>query len=105
MADPVDQGAEPEEKGVPRLVRFLAQHMAFGIALGAAFASLLIMTDAGGLRTVLDRVSEPFIALLLLYVMCALTFGSVAMGVGIMSLPWGEPCDMRDPERKDADGE
>lgn len=101
--EPVRPDDESTER-IPRLLRLLGLHLALGIAFGTAFASLLMMTDSGGLRTLIGTTSEPYLALAALYVMCALTFGSVLMGIGVMTLPWGEPCDMRDPGKKNGDG-
>ncbi len=88
---------------MPVLLRFLARHLAFGVAVGVAFASLVILTNTAGLNDLLSADEHPYVAILMLNVMCALTFGSLAMGIGVMTLPWGEICDMR--ERKDDDDE
>lgn len=88
---------------MPLLLRFLARHLAFGVAVGVAFASLVILTNTAGLNDLLSADEHPYVAIFMLNVMCALTFGSLAMGIGIMTLPWGEICDMR--ERKDDEDE
>lgn len=85
----------------PQLLRFLATHMAFGIAIGVAFASLVVLTNTAGLNDLLTGDEHPYIAIAMLNIMCALTFGSLAMGIGVMTLPWGDLCDMR--QRKEPD--
>ena len=82
---------------MPQLLRFLALHMAVGLAAGVIVASLMIQLNLAGLKDLLIEEQEPFIAIFLLYAFNALTFGSVAMGVAIMTLPYDEICDMRDP--------
>ncbi len=89
------------EQKTPRLLRFLAQNMLLGIALGVVFSSILILTNTAGLHDLLTGDEHPYVAIFMLNVMCALTFGSLAMGVAVMTLPWGKICDMR--ERKDDD--
>jgi hypothetical protein len=95
-SDPV-----PPAPRTPQLLRFLAAHMGFGIAVGIAFASLVVMTNTAGLNDLLTGDEHPYIAIAMLNIMCALTFGSLAMGIGVMTLPWGKLCDMR--ERQDHD--
>jgi hypothetical protein len=86
---------------MPQLLRFLLRHLAFGVSVGVAFASLVVLTNTAGLNDLLSADEHPYVAIFMLNVMCALTFGSLAMGIGVMTLPWGEICDMR--ERKDDD--
>jgi hypothetical protein len=72
------------------LLRFLGLRMGLGIALGVTFASLVVMTNTAHLHDLLAGDGQAYLALFMLYVMCALTFGSVAMGAAIMLLPWRE---------------
>lgn len=71
---------------LPRIVRFLGGHMAFGLAVGTAFASALVMTNAGGLKDLIAGDGHPYLAIFVLHFMFALTFASVAMGVGVMTM-------------------
>jgi hypothetical protein len=87
----------PGTRRVPELIRFLGLHMAIGLAIGVIIASAMIMSNLAGLRDLLVDAEEPLVAILLLYAFNALTFSSVAMGVGIMNLPYDGICDMRDP--------
>ncbi len=77
------------QQQAPRLIRFLAGYMLLGLALGIAFASLVVLTNTAGLNDLLTGDEHPYIAIFMLNVMCALTFGSLAMGVAVMTLPWG----------------
>lgn len=86
---------------MPVLLTFLGGHMALGLALGVAFAALLLMLGVAGLKTLIATTSEPAVALILFYAFNALTFASVAMGIAVMTLPMDDVCDMRDPERRD----
>lgn len=95
----------PRWANIPKLVRFLALHLALGAAIGVAFASLVIMSDVSGLKTLIADASNPYLVLALLYAMNALTFGALTMAIGVMTLPFEGGCDMRDPEdRPDDEG-
>lgn len=72
---------------LPRIVRFLAVHMAFGLFVGIAFASVLILTNAAGLNDLLAGDTSPMLPMFVFYFMFALTFASVAMGIGVMTMP------------------
>jgi hypothetical protein len=89
---------------IPQLIRFLGLHLAMGIAIGVIVASLMIWSNLAGLKDLLVEEEHPFIAIFLLYAFNALTFGSVSMGVGVMTLPYDGVCDMRDPNDKDDHG-
>jgi hypothetical protein len=88
----------------PQLIGFLGLHLATGLAIGVIVASLMIMSNLAGLKDLLVEAQEPFVAIFLLYAFNALTFGSVSMGVGIMTLPYDSYCDMRDPGDTDDQG-
>ncbi len=89
---------------IPRLIRFLGLHLATGVAIGVIVASLMIWSNLSGLKDLIVEAHEPFIAIFLLYAFNALTFGSVSMGIGIMTLPYDSVCDMRDPHDSDDQG-
>lgn len=88
---------------VPRLLRFLALHLALGAAIGVAFAAIVIMSNVSGIKTLIAESSNPYLVLILLYGSNMLTFGSLAMAVGVMTLPLDNVCDMRAPEDRDDD--
>ncbi|MGE5265935.1 MAG: hypothetical protein ACM3L9_01075 [Deltaproteobacteria bacterium] len=92
-----DVAATKRNARLPHLVRFLGLHMATGLAVGVLIASLMIFTNLAGIKDLLVETQEPFIAIFLLYAFNALTFGSVAMGIAVMTMPYDGICDMRDP--------
>jgi hypothetical protein len=94
----------PAKLQVPTLIRFLGLHLAIGLAIGVFVASLMIWSNLGGLKELLVAEREPFVAIFLLYAFNALTFGSVSMGIGVMTLPYDGVCDMRDPNDKNEEG-
>jgi hypothetical protein len=77
--------------------------MATGLAIGVFVASAMILTNLAGLKDLLVEAQEPAVAIFLLYAFNALTFGSVSMGVAVMTLPYDGTCDMRDPDDGEGD--
>ena len=67
-------------------VRFLVRHAVLGIAAALVFGGLLIASDVGGLRTLAGADESGWLYLLLLFFGLAVTFGSAAMGISVMSL-------------------
>lgn len=107
---PIDLPPPPPVKPIgsgdwPKLLTFLAVHLAFGAAIGVAFASLVIMSNVSDIKTLIADSAEPYLAVALLYAMNMLTFGAMGMGIGVMTLPLDAPCDMSDPEDRDDNGE
>ncbi|MGD9784035.1 MAG: hypothetical protein AB7E80_12795 [Hyphomicrobiaceae bacterium] len=88
--------SHPDDGEPHRLLTFLALHAALGVALGIAFASLVVLTNVAGIKDLLTDSSEPFIPMILFFASCALTIGSVTMGIAVMSLPLEEPDDNED---------
>lgn len=95
----------PASEKWPKLLTFLALHLAFGAAIGVAFASLVIMSNVSDIKTLITESAEPYLAVALLYAMNMLTFGAMGMGIGVMTLPLDAPCDMRDPHDRGEEGE
>lgn len=75
---------------------FLAKHLAVGVTAGLVFCGTMLGMDVGGLRTLLVAADSVGIGLYLFVGSICITFGSVAMGVGIMSL--GDHADHADRE-------
>lgn len=75
-----------QKSRMPYLLWFLGLHMAEGAAIGVIFSSLLIMTNAAGLRDLLLEQSY-LLPMLLFYIFNALTFASISMGIAVMRLP------------------
>jgi hypothetical protein len=69
------------------LLKLLAINLALGLALAGVIVGGLLLTDAHGLRSLIERDSASFIALALLTFGFAVTFGSVLMGAAVMLLP------------------
>lgn len=68
----------------PALIRFLAGHFLAGSAGAVVFLGALLLTDHAGIATLARESSHgPLAIAMLLFALC-LTFGSVAMGIGVM---------------------
>ncbi len=78
----------PHEKHV---VLFLLRHLLYGTVGGVTFGMLMLAFDIAGLRTLAFNSQQPALALGLLFFGLFVTFGSVGMGVGIMSLGRDDP--------------
>ncbi len=74
---------KPHERAA---LRFLLRHLVFGVAGGFAFGIALLATDTAHLRSLIAQSEEPLLWLLMMFFGLFITFGSVGMGVGIMSL-------------------
>ncbi|MCB1522180.1 MAG: hypothetical protein KDJ37_16640 [Hyphomicrobiaceae bacterium] len=70
-----------------RLLTFLALHTALGAALGIAFAAVLVLANVAGIKDLLQSSSEPVVPMILFFASFALTFGSIVVGIAVMSLP------------------
>lgn len=86
--DKDQHGPSEETSGVPKIIWFLALHAAIGIAVGIAIAALLVLLNVAGINTMLHEAADPFVPMLLLFFGFAITFGSAAMGIAIMTLPY-----------------
>lgn len=72
---------------LPMLFRHLALNLAIGAAFGVAFTAFLISADIAGLGELIAGSGDPLLAVVMLGFMNVLTFGSLAMGTGVMALP------------------
>ncbi|NKD55381.1 MULTISPECIES: hypothetical protein [unclassified Haematospirillum] len=73
----------PQEK---KALKFLFQHLLAGCA-GALLCGIMILwLDIGNIRTLSFRSDHPVLYTGLLFFGLFVTFGSVSMGIGIMSL-------------------
>ncbi len=75
-------GLLPHEK---RFLQFLAGHLALGVAAAAGLTGLLLYFDLFGLRSLAVTQPEGWLGIALIFIGLAITFGSVAMGIGVMS--------------------
>jgi len=97
--DPERENGRNEREPMPMLLFFLGVHCLMGLAIGVAFASIIVMLNTAGIRDLLKASNEPFIPMFLFYASCALTFASAKMGMAVMSLPFDPPSDDDPPSR------
>lgn len=71
---------------MPHLVRFLLRHAVIGFGVALVFVAILLALDAHGLRTLMMRGPDGWLAAGVLAFAMGLTFGSVQMGVAVMLL-------------------
>ena len=71
---------------IPILLHFLGRNMVFGMSVGVALASSMILTNAAGLKDLIAGDHHPYLMVFLLEFMFALTFASVAMGIAVMTM-------------------
>jgi hypothetical protein len=71
-------------------IGFLLRHLAFGTAGGLAFGTALLALDFARLRTLIFGADQPLLWLFLMFFGLFVTFGSVGMGVGIMTIGRGD---------------
>jgi hypothetical protein len=92
---------EPHGTGsqrIPPLLRFLGLHLALGAAIGVAVVSVILLSNLAGLKRLIVEAQNPFVPLLLLYTFNIITFSSVTMGIGIMTMPLEKAEEARRPE-------
>lgn len=68
------------------MIKFLALHLACGVTAALVFGSAILASDLSHIRTLALDSPHPVLILVLMYFGLAVTFGSAAMGVGIMGL-------------------
>lgn len=66
-------------------ITFLIRHMLFGIGGAVLFGALVLYFDIGHLRSLAEESQDGPLTLVLFFFGLAVTFGSVAMGIGVMS--------------------
>lgn len=81
-------GLRPHER---RALGFLLVHALAGVGGAIAFAACLIGFDVGGLRGLIFEGADGPLALALLVGGLSVTFGGVAMAVGVMALAEDRP--------------
>lgn len=65
---------------------FLLRHLLAGVAGAVVLGSGILWFDIARLATLIGNSEHGLVAVVMLYVSLMLTFGSVAMGIGIMTL-------------------
>ena len=68
------------------LLGYMAQHLLAGVLAGILFGVLVLVTDLGHIRTLVMDSPDGIATAVLMFFGLMVTFGSVAMGVGIMNL-------------------
>lgn len=68
------------------LLRFLGVHLVYGLAAALTFGLAVLATNLGNIRTLALESAHPAMVLTLFFFGLFVTFGSVGMGVGIMSM-------------------
>ncbi|MEX3014350.1 hypothetical protein [Gymnodinialimonas hymeniacidonis] len=71
---------------MPKHIAFLLRHAAIGSLVAAVFVAMLLWMNVANLWHLVTHTSEGPLAVLVLWVLCAITFGSVQMGIRIMML-------------------
>ena len=80
---PRGRAMQPHERTA---LLFLLRHLLYGVVGGLTFGGLLLWQDFGSLRTLMMASEQPLLWLFMLFFGLFVTFGSVGMGVGVMSL-------------------
>lgn len=75
-----------QHKHKNELLVFLAKHMIVGLIAGELILGALLFLDVGGLRSLIWSSSDRGLALFMLILFFALTFGSLGMGAGVVGL-------------------
>lgn len=69
-----------------RAIYFLLKHLAGGAAGAVAAATAILLFDVANIGSMASSSEYGVVAVVMLYGSLILTFGSVAMGVGVMTL-------------------
>ncbi|OAN43717.1 hypothetical protein [Magnetospirillum moscoviense] len=83
----------PLDRKAKEALTYLATHLVYGLAAGAAFGIGTLAIDLGHLRTLALSSSHPILVLVLFFFGLFVTFGSVGMGVGIMNMAKDDESD------------
>ncbi|MDR3437605.1 hypothetical protein [Telmatospirillum sp.] len=67
-------------------VMFLIRHLLVGVVGALLFGGLVLLLDIAHLRSLAAQSQDGVLTLALFFFGLTITFGSVAMGIGIMSL-------------------
>ncbi len=67
-------------------LRFVARHLATGLAAGALFGGAILASDLAGLRSLALASESPALVIFLLFFGLFITFGSVSLAANLMLL-------------------
>lgn len=73
---------------MPDLIKLLLRNAALGFLIAAIFVGVLLWTDIGGVGTLVANSDMALVAVFMLTFFVGLTFGSIQMGIAIMSGDW-----------------
>ncbi len=73
------------------LIRLLVHHLLYGTFGAVLFSVLLLYFDIAHLWTLALGSGQPVLVIALLFFGLFVTFGSIAMGIGIMTLKENDP--------------
>ena len=68
------------------MLKFLGLHLACGVAAAFVFGSAILVSDLSHIRTLALESAHPVLIIVVLFFGLVVTFGSAAMGVGIMGM-------------------
>jgi polyferredoxin len=71
---------------MPQHIKFLLKHAVFGALIAAVFVAMVLWANVANLWHLVTHTDEGPLAVFLLWVFCAITFGSVQMGIRIMTM-------------------
>lgn len=69
-----------------QVLKYLGTYLVYGLAAGLTFGLGVLATDLGNLRTMAMESGRPVMVLAVFFVSLLITFGSVGMGVGVMTM-------------------
>ncbi|MGB0085360.1 MAG: hypothetical protein WBP94_08330 [Rhodomicrobiaceae bacterium] len=70
---------------MPELIKLLLRNAAIGFGIAAIFVTLLLLSDTGGVGTLVANSDMGVLAVFMLTFFTGLTFGSVQMGFAVMT--------------------
>lgn len=77
-------------------LRFVARHLAMGLAAGALFGAVILAADFAGLRRLAFSSEAPWLVIFLLFFGLFVTFGSVSLAANLMLLERGDQDAQKD---------
>lgn len=89
---------------IPKLLRFMALHTAGGILAGWVVLLLLLKMDTFGINTLIRNSDFQVTALVMLFVMFAVTFGAVGVMIAVLTME-GDAFRDKDVEPGDETGD
>jgi len=75
---------------MPELIKIILRNAAIGFGIAAIFVTALLISDTGGVGTLVANSESGLLAVALLTFFTGLTFGSAQIGFVIMSGDWSD---------------